>query len=47
MQSAVGNLSGMRLNEALDWALSKVQGSSKTKLGYGCTVKYFKAAAKK
>lgn len=45
--SAAGNLSKMKFCEALDWALAKCVTATKTKLGYGCTVNYFKTAAKK
>jgi len=45
--SSVGNLSKMRFNDALDWALTKCETASKTKLCYACTVRFFKEAAKK
>jgi integrase len=34
-----------KLNDALDFALSKVEAASKTKRCYACTIRFFKAAA--
>ena len=45
--SSVSNLSKMKFSEALDWALTKCETASKTKLCYAGTVRFFKAAAKK
>lgn len=47
VHSGVNSLSKMKFNEALDWALSKCQASSKTKRDYAGTVGFFKKAAKK
>lgn len=41
------SLSKMNFSEALDWAFGMCEVSSKTKMDYGCTLNFFKIAAKK
>lgn len=47
VNTGINNLSKMKFDEALDFALSKCTVASKSKQGYIGTVKFFKNAAKK